>query len=66
MVGYGIRRSGMIAMAAFIGVLNICKLKLTHEVQSKSVLTYQNSLCPGGWYQNNLILFFIIIAINLS
>ena len=36
MVGYGIRRSGddgfIIAMAAFIGVLNIPKLKLTYEI----------------------------------
>ena len=35
-VGYGIKRSGddgfIIAMAAFIGVLNICKLKLTYEI----------------------------------
>ena len=36
MVVYGIRRSGdngfIIAIAAFIGVLNICKLKLTYEI----------------------------------
>ena len=35
MIGYGIRKSGddgfIIAMAAFICVLNICKLKLTYE-----------------------------------
>ena len=35
-VGYGIRRSGddgfIIAMPAFIGVLNIPKLELTYEI----------------------------------
>ena len=60
-VGYGIKRSAddgfIIATAAFIGVLNICKLKYTYEIWSKLVLTYQNSLCWGGWYQNNLMLF---------
>ena len=36
MIRYRIRSSGddgfIIAMAAFIGVLNICKLKLTYEI----------------------------------
>ena len=51
-VGYGIRRSGddgfIIPMAAFIGALNICKLKLTYEIQPKSVLTDLSKLIYQG------------------
>ena len=70
MIGYGIRKSGddgfIIAMAAFICVLNICKLKLTYESWLKIGFNLPELLMFRRMISKQFDFIFIIVAINLS